>query len=383
MKVFIRTYWEYFVAAAIVIAEVVFLISQPAVSPKTYLWAGLISLIVLVGYLCFALFRSRSELEILKQEVAVVRNNTAVIDNVTDLLGTVLPVWNSHVNSVKSTSEEAVGQLIHSFASMVNEFDLAGFGGVGNVNQSKSSDATISLLQLCKKELAPVITSLSKMIDSKDELLVCIRDMAKSTADMHSMANEVRQIAAQTNLVALNAAIEAARVGEAGRGFAVVAEEVRRLSKSSAETGQNITERVVQITQVVKQALLAADRATINDKKVLEISGAVVGDVLSHVETMGDAATKMREHGNVIRNDVENLLVSLQFQDRISQVLQVVSADIQRMQETMNQIDGGALPDTELWMSELQSTYTMTDELRNHGDPNVAEEKESTEITFF
>jgi methyl-accepting chemotaxis protein len=287
------------------------------------------------------------------------------------------------VNSVKSTSEEAVGQLIHSFASMVNEFDLAGFGGVGNVNQSKSSDATITLLQLCKKELAPVITSLSKMIDSKDELLVCIRDMAKSTADMHSMANEVRQIAAQTNLVALNAAIEAARVGEAGRGFAVVAEEVRRLSKSSAETGQNITERVVQITQVVKQALLAADRATINDKKVLEISGAVVGDVLSHVETMGDAATKMREHGNVIRNDVENLLVSLQFQDRISQVLQVVSADIQRMQETMNQIDGGALPDTELWMSELQSTYTMTDELRNHGDPNVAEEKESTEITFF
>ncbi|MFZ6801057.1 methyl-accepting chemotaxis protein [Undibacterium sp. Di24W] len=383
MKVFIRIYWEYLVAAAIVIADVVFLISQPAVSPKAYFWAGLIPLVGLISYLGFALFRSRAELEILKQEVAIVRNDTEVIDKVTDLLGAVLPVWNSHVNSVKSTSEDAVGQLIQSFASMVNEFDLAGFGGVGNVDQSKSSDATITLLQLCKKELAPVITSLSKMIDSKDELLVCIRDMAKSTADMHTMANEVRQIAAQTNLVALNAAIEAARVGDAGRGFAVVAEEVRRLSKSSAETGKNITERVAQIREVVKQALSAADRATINDKKVLEISGAVVGDVLSHVETMGDAATKMREHGNVIRNDVENLLVSLQFQDRISQVLQVVSADIQRMQETINQISGGALPDTALWMSELQSTYTMTDELRSHGDPNLAIEKDNTEITFF
>jgi methyl-accepting chemotaxis protein len=221
------------------------------------------------------------------------------------------------------------------------------------------------------------------MIDSKDELLHCIRDMARSTADMHTMATEVRQIAAQTNLVALNAAIEAARVGEAGRGFAVVAEEVRRLSRSSAETGKNITERVAQIGDVVKQALSAADRATINDKKVLEVSGAVVGDVLSHVETMGDAATKMREHGNVIRNDVENLLVSLQFQDRISQVLQVVSADIQRMQDAMRQIGDGILPDTESWMNELQSTYTMTDELRNHGDPKLAIENESTEITFF
>ncbi|WP_395009489.1 methyl-accepting chemotaxis protein [Undibacterium sp.] len=383
MMVFIRNYREYLVAAVIATACVIALFLQPALASKAYLWGGLISLLGVIGYLSFFLFQSRAELDVLRQEVAVVRNDTAVIDSMENLLGTVLPVWDSHVSSVKSTSEEAVGQLIQSFASMVNEFDQAGFGGVGNVDQSKSSDATITLLQLCKKELAPVITSLSKMIDSKDELLHCIRDMARSTADMHTMATEVRQIAAQTNLVALNAAIEAARVGEAGRGFAVVAEEVRRLSRSSAETGKNITERVAQIGDVVKQALAAADRATINDKKVLEVSGAVVGDVLSHVETMGDAATKMREHGNVIRNDVENLLVSLQFQDRISQVLQVVSADIQRMQDTMHQIGGGVLPDTESWMSELQATYTMTDELRNHGDSNLAIEKDSTEITFF
>lgn len=333
-------------------------------------------------YMALALSKSRAVQSRLEQEGADASASTAMVNDVAELLDNVLPVWNTHVGSVKQKSEEAVAQLITSFSSMVNEFDQAGFGGVGNVDQSKSSDATITLLQLCKKELAPVITSLSKMIDSKDDLLQCIRDMAKSTADMNNMAVEVGQIAAQTNLVALNAAIEAARVGPAGRGFAVVADEVRRLSQSSADTGKRMADRVENISAIMKQAMITADRATINDKKVLEVSGAVVGDVLSHVETMGGAAEQMRHHGNVIRNDVENLLVTLQFQDRISQILDVVITDINRLQQTVAQIGQEELPSTEQWMEKLQSTYTMSEEHQGQdGKPQAV--ADNTEITFF
>jgi methyl-accepting chemotaxis protein len=336
--------------------------------------------ILLIIYLGWRLITNRAEKEALEGQDADLNASVAMVNEIADLLHHVLPVWHTHVGSVKQKSEEAVGELISSFSSMVNEFDQAGFGGVGNVDQSKSSDATITLLQLCKKELSPVITSLSKMIDSKDDLLSCIRDMAKSTADMNTMASEVTQIAAQTNLVALNAAIEAARVGPAGRGFSVVAEEVRRLSQSSADTGKRMAERVAQISGIMKLALAAADRATINDKKVLEISGAVVGDVLSHVETMGGAAEQMRHHGNVIRNDVENLLVSLQFQDRISQILDVVIKDIDKLQQTLGKIGEENLPSTDDWMEHLQGTYTMQEEFRA---PGSAAAVESTEITFF
>ena len=339
-----------------------------------------IVLTLLIIYLAWSLNSSRIIQSELEQQEADIHASVAMVNDVADLLHNVLPVWNTHVGSVKQKSEEAVGELINSFASMVNEFDQAGFGGVSNVDQSKSSDATITLLQLCKKELSPVITSLSKMIDSKDELLSCIRDMAKSTADMNGMASEVSQIAAQTNLVALNAAIEAARVGPAGRGFSVVAEEVRRLSQSSADTGKRMAERVEQISGIMKLALAAADRATINDKKVLEISGAVVGDVLSHVETMGSAAEQMRHHGNVIRNDVENLLVSLQFQDRISQILDVVITDIDKLQQTVEKIGQEDLPSTEQWLEELQGTYTMQEEFKSDDGAAVAD---NTEITFF
>lgn len=301
---------------------------------------------------------------------------------VAHLLKSVLPLWNSHVDSVKNQTENSVQQLIASFASMVREFDQAGFGNVNNLDKSQKADATITLLQLCKKELAPVVDSLGKMIASKDELLVSMRELASSSKEMNSMALEVSQIAAQTNLLALNAAIEAARVGEQGRGFAVVADEVRKLSQASAEMGKRMGERVHHISDVMKHALSAADRATIQDRKVLEASGAVVKDVLSHVESMGDSAEQLRHHGNNIRCEVESLLITLQFQDRISQVLQVVLTDMNKMEQTANDIGRNELPSVDAWLDELQTTYTMEEQLHRHGAIDKVEDK-SSEITFF
>lgn len=347
------------------------------------------SLVVLIGIVTVlmvtTLLRSFAVQESLEAEDDKLQLDAELAHRLSDLLQNILPLWNSHVETVKTHSEQSVQQLIMSFSSMVHEFDKAGFGGVSNVelNAAKNSDATITLLQLCKKELAPVINSLSQMIDSKDELLNCIRDLAKSTADMNNMAHEVGQIAAQTNLLAINAAIEAARVGIQGRGFAVVADEVRKLSQLSAETGKRMGERVHHISEVMKIALSAADRSAIQDKKVLEVSGAVVRDVLSHVETMGDAAQQMRHHGNVIRSDIEDLLVTLQFQDRISQILQVVKNDIAKLEKTAAEFNNGNFPETATWLDELKNTYTMHDEHRSHGSGGAAAVSNDSEITFF
>ncbi|MFZ6849253.1 methyl-accepting chemotaxis protein [Undibacterium sp. RuRC25W] len=340
--------------------------------------------IVAVGmHLLWTLMRDRIS-QVAAMDKAQQIDNPAIATELPNLLHHVLPLWSAHVSSVKEQTEQATGELIRSFSSMVNEFDAAGFGNVGNLNQSKEADATITLLQLCKKELTPVIDSLGKMIQSKDELLNCIRDLAASTNELNSMAQEVSQIAAQTNLLAINAAIEAARVGEHGRGFAVVAGEVRKLSHMSAETGKRMGERVKNVSSVMKTALATADRASVQDSKVLEISGAVVRDVLSHVETMGDSAQQMRVHGNIIRGNIEELLVSLQFQDRIAQMLDVVRSDISKLQENIALAAGQTeLPLTRQWLEELQKTYTMHDEYQNHGGDNNVSEHQESEITFF
>lgn len=305
-------------------------------------------------------------------------------DGKSELLHSILPIWQNHIVSVKSQTESAVAQLITSFASLIRQFDDAGFGGQSGNEQSVQHTTTINLLNLCREELQPVIDHLEQMIESKNELLDGIRGLAESTADLKDMAHVVGVIAAQTNLLAINASIEAARAGEHGRGFAVVAGEVRRLSLMSADTGKTIAERVMQITETVKVTLKTAQKVNERDRASMKKSGQVVKDVLGHVQNLGDAAEAMRSQGVVIRNDVENLLITLQYQDKVSQMLDVLDRDIGKL---LVAIDAGAqLPSTSEWMNDLEKYYTMQDQQTNHVQSRstvINSAPQDADITFF
>ncbi|TXI97017.1 MAG: hypothetical protein E6Q34_00095 [Burkholderiaceae bacterium] len=318
-----------------------------------------------------------------REQVSEVRSFESELDNRTDFYKAVLPIWQNHVVSVKEKTETAVTQLIESFSSLVKQFDDAGFSSQsgGSTAQHKS---TLDLLDLCRNDLKPLIEQLERMIDNKSEMIEAIGGLAASTADLKDMAHSVSSIAAQTNLLAINASIEAARAGVHGRGFAVVAGEVRRLSLISAETGNTITNRVTEITSVVKETLKAAQKANANDRAMLLKSGNVVRDVLGHVQDLGASAETMRQQGEVIRNDVENLIVTLQYQDRVSQMLAVLDRDIGKLISTYQ--DNLAFPDKDQWMKDLETYYTMDDQLFNHANikaPSKDEGGGETEITFF
>jgi methyl-accepting chemotaxis protein len=307
--------------------------------------------------------------------------STGTAQQLPDLLEHVLPVWSQHLDQVRQQSEQAIGQLIQSCSAMISAFDAAGFESVSNLGQAQAQSASITLLQLCKKELTPLIQSLQQVINGKDELLRCMRQLADATKELDSMTNEVSQIAATTNLLSINAAIEAARVGEHGRGFAVVAGEVRKLSHMSAETGRRMNERVKRIADVMNTSLRTADRAAVSDGKILEVSGEVIKDVLSHVSDMADTSENMRIQGQVIRGHFEELIVSLQFQDRISQILQVVNHDIDKLSQEVGTGNNVMSARTRQWLDSLKTTYTMDDELKAHGQQNAS--ASDTEITFF
>ena len=280
---------------------------------------------------------------------------------VTPFLQDVLPAWYHQVDQVKSQTEAAVVQLTNSFAAVLTQFDLAGIGN-GAVHDDKSH-STISLLTLCERELQPVVLSLTQLIDGKDALLANVRNLAKETLELQSMSEEVRSIAAQTNLLALNAAIEAARAGESGRGFAVVAAEVRSLSQRSADTGKRIGDRVSQIAAIMKSTMSVAENAAVQDKSSVALSGELVEHVLSHVRKLGASADSMREHGMVVRGEVENLLMAMQFQDRVSQILTALNDNMAQMLERLANIQTEALPTSQEWLGDMNQSSFMDDQI--------------------
>jgi methyl-accepting chemotaxis protein len=258
-------------------------------------------------------------------------------------------------------TEKAVENLTASFAKVLGQFDLAGIGNAGQPREQ--GDRTIKLLDLCERELQPVVQSLSSMIEGKDQLLTHVRQLAQETLELQAMAADVGSIAAQTNLLALNAAIEAARAGESGRGFAVVAAEVRMLSQRSAETGKRIGERVAQIASIMRSTLATAEQATEHDKHSVALSGELVEHVLGHVRKLGDSAETMHKHGMVVRGEVEQLLMAMQFQDRVSQILDGAHSNMLLMQETLQQWPAQELPLPDEWLQALNQSSRMTDQI--------------------
>jgi len=277
------------------------------------------------------------------------------------LLVGVLPVWLHHVDCVQDQTREAIDQLARSFSAINGQFEVAGFQG--SVNPERDAEnGRLSLLVLCERELQPVVSSMASILDGKAALVDSVNSLAAATGELGDMASAVTRIAAQTNLLALNAAIEAARVGAQGRGFAVIAKEIRELSQVSAATGKQITDRIARVSTVMSATVHAATHAATNDKTVIELSSSVVEDVLTHVRAMSVETDNMRTQGNVIRSEVESLLVSLQFQDRVSQIISVIDGDMKRLREVV--INEQPIPDAGEWLAGLQERYTMDDQRR-------------------
>ena len=270
----------------------------------------------------------------------------------------VLPVWLHHVRCAQGQTHSAVEQLARSFSSINAQFESAGFQ-VRRASECQDDRARLNLLVLCERQLQPVVSSMTSILDSKAELVDSVTTLAEATRDLRDMATAVTHIAAQTNLLALNAAIEAARVGAQGRGFAVIAKEIRELSQVSATTGKQIADRIARVSAVMGATVATATQTASNDKTVIDLAANVVDDVLGHVRAMSAESERMRSQGSVIRAEVERLLVSLQFQDRVSQILAVVDADMARLQQA---VSSDCVPRAQEWLADLQDRYTMDDQ---------------------
>lgn len=230
------------------------------------------------------------------------------------------------------------------------------YSSVANIakNASLTADSVDTASQLSKNGTAVVgdtIESISKLSDSVLVASDVVNRLEQDVDKVSNVLSVIRSIAEQTNLLALNAAIEAARAGEQGRGFAVVADEVRTLA---SRTQSSTTEIQATIEKLQSAAREAVD-AMLVGKEAADVSvgqAAKAGDALQEIEATVSQinsmaitiATATEEQSTVAANiasSVEGMSASTETTRRSATELADVSSELKELAATLNRLTSG------------------------------------------
>ena len=223
-----------------------------------------------------------------------------------------------------SKQGEAVASSAHNiraFAKVLQGFeDKAG----------ASVEAAKSVEQIAgegKSAVEGAVEQMSAIAESTAASAEVIRKLADRSAEIGNISSTIAGIAEQTNLLALNAAIEAARAGEAGKGFAVVADEVRKLAEGSNIAAQKIAELITKVNEDTENAVLEMQKGTAD----VESGKTVVAAAGSSFENITAAVSDLTNHAEGILADaqkasqrIDKLVASM---DELDQSSKDVSAE--------------------------------------------------------
>jgi methyl-accepting chemotaxis protein len=282
----------------------------------------------------------------------------------------VLTIWARQIENARQQTEAAITDLTLRFGDIVQKMDMS----IAHSRQESETHASEADLdgQQAETQLSQVIRALRAIQHSRDVLTAEISSIVAYTSELQRMAEEVKMIAFQTNMLSLNAAIEAAHAGEAGRGFAVVAHEVQMLSKASRDTGQNINQRIEAITGALAKIDEHNKSVTGFDAEAIRTSEESIRTVLDRQRARAGhftAAAHAARAENTIKNDVEDALVKLQFEDRVSQILAQITGAMEQA-STPGRIESARDPKVvdlgSKRLEQMASSYTTDEQRRIH-----------------
>lgn len=257
------------------------------------------------------------------------------------------------VKGILQTSVEGIGKLdslIENQSADIIESSAAIEEMVGNISAVSGS------INKMAQEYQELITITELGRQRQNDVAKQIDTMAEQSRHLGEANNVISQIASQTNLLAMNAAIEAAHAGESGKGFAVVADEIRKLAETAATQSKAIKMELGNITatirNVVETSAISVEefdqisgKVSSTENLVREIDGAMLEQqeaskqVLSSLRDINDASMKVQQTSKEMRDNIGELHSSA---DSLEAIANSVASSMQEMGAGIHEISSAA-----------------------------------------
>jgi methyl-accepting chemotaxis protein len=321
----------------------------------------------------------------------------AVVSGALSALPSYCTVVAAHLHDVIDQTGEAahsiLGQLarVDSLADVMTG-DVTSLAGAVGRAETELSQATVHKDQLMDR--------LIRYFLDRDEK---IRDLVGEMRGLSQHVHQIEKVSQATNILALNAMIEAARAGDAGEGFAVVADEVRKLADRSAKAANDIGSTIAELTTKLDAVL--ADDSPFEDSGIPTGTGgggtAVSGmlDGVTHAQrAMSDmvaevlqdtvhAAQQVERSSNALSAETTRAVGHVQFQDISRQMIEhIVSAvaDVQRQAEDVISYADGTVAedvvlDRRLHIDDLSSKHVMGRQRYTHAESTGGDARSGNE----
>jgi len=249
-------------------------------------------------------------MESTSQIIEQVKQSSGEITNESSVLNQIIEDTNNGAMSQKAETEQvasAVTELVATVSSVASHADDA----------SKVSKTADNNSEQGKKRVQETVSNIQKLSQDMDQATSVINEVQAGAQNIGSVLDVIKGIAEQTNLLALNAAIEAARAGEQGRGFAVVADEVRTLASRTQESTTEIQAMIDSLQDGTKNAVNVISKSHVQTEesaKSATLADAALDEIVSAISSISEInhqiaiATKEQEiASSMIGTNAENI----------------------------------------------------------------------------